>query len=35
MVMFILENAELEVIDIGNINEVIVSKKTIGSNGPS
>ena len=33
--MLVAEDSELEVVSVGNINEVIMSEKTICSNGPS
>ena len=35
MIMLVAEDSELEVVIVGNINEVIMSEKTICSNGPS
>ena len=35
MIMLVAEDSELEVISVRNINEVIMSEKTICSNGPS
>ena len=34
MIMLVVEDSEPEVISVGNINEVIMSEKTICSNGP-
>ena len=35
MVMLVAEDSEPEVVSVGDINEVIMSEKTICSNGPS
>ena len=35
MIMLVAENAEPEVVGVGNIDEVIVTEVTIGINGPS
>ena len=35
MIMLVVEDSEPEVISVGNIDEVIMSEKTICSNGPS
>ena len=34
MIMLVAEDLELEVVSVGNIDEVIMSEKTICSNGP-
>ena len=34
MIMLVAEDSEPEVVSVGNINEVIMSEKTIFSNGP-
>ena len=35
MIMLVAEDLELEVVSVGDIDEVIMSEKTICSNGPS
>ena len=35
MIMLVAEDSEPEVVSVGNIDEVIMSEKTICSNGPS
>ena len=35
MVMLVAENTESKVVRVGDVDEIILSEKTIGSNGPS